>query len=382
MKYKGKRIKKILNYILVEELNKGENFRNILSVNENDGKLCMVKEIPKNFFEKEEIKKNIEREMKNLSKLYSKENITCIKDYQRTQNNIYIITEYCNGGNLKDLQNYYINEKKSFNEKFIQKVIHQILAGMEIMRKKNIVHRHLNLENIFINFNNYENEIINEDVPPKINYSNIDLDESFTIKIGNFYYSKNIEQSNESSSIIGEPSYISPEMAEKSLGQDSSNELADNKIDIWSLGIITYELLTGKTPFEGNNSEEIYNKVMIGKYSFPNKLKVSKEIISFIAGLLQYYSYKRLSLEEIKEHPFLKKNIDDFNYIELDEFNKIEIDSKEPDNSLKESLDENCSNKEINELKRNILNLIKENQSNIEEFEKELNEVKSSIQNI
>ena len=57
-------------------------------------------------------------------------------------------------------------------------------------------------------------------------------------------------------------------------------------------------MLTGKKLFEGNNSDETYNNIINGKYSFPSDLKASKEIISFIIDLLQYSPEKRLDLEK------------------------------------------------------------------------------------
>ena len=76
-------------------------------------------------------------------------------------------------------------------------------------------------------------------------------------------------------------------------------------MDLWPLGVITYELLTGITPFIGVN--ELFKSIESGVYKLQNKLKPSVEIISLINGLLQYYPEKRLNWDQIREHPFLQK---------------------------------------------------------------------------
>ena len=185
---------------------------------------------------------------------------------------------------------------------------------------------------------------------------------------------------------------MSPDMAEKLIGNEDKNIDTDydKKYDIWCLGILTYELLTGKTPFEGNNTQETYKKIINGIYTFPNGLKISIEIISFIANLLQYCPYNRMNLYKIKEHPFLKKNVNDFKYIELDENNNIEINIKVNDidnlmNNLLSKVDrryidyENqlkIKDNEINELNQKIIELNKENEKEMNNFENELSEIK------
>ena len=403
MKSKSKKnyIKRVGCYYLVKSLGKSEVSETFITVKEKTGELFITKGISFVILENKNISKNFNTEINHLSELKLNNNII-LSDSLKTGKNLYIMTEYCNGGNLKEFQTNYISKHKSeLSEKFIQKVISQIASGLEYMYKKNIIHCQLYPKNIFINFNKYKNKdyTVDDDLPPKINYNDIDINsegEEFSVKIGNFFRSKKLEESKINSIILGESNFMSPDMAEKLMGKEDKNIDYDEKYDIWCLGIMTYELLTGKTPFEGNDSQETYKKIINGIYTFPNGLKISVEIISFIANLLQYppqYN-NRMDLSEIKEHPFLKKNVNDFKYIEFDDNNKIEISIKENDidnlmNNLLSKVDKRyidyenelkIKDNEINELNQKIIDLNKENEKEMNNFENELSEIKKMIE--
>ena len=255
-----------------------------------------------------------------------------LKVLQKTKENYYIISEYCNGGKLSDLLKYYHDTNKSqLNEIYIQKIIRQISSGLEYIHSKNIIHQGITLENIAIHFNKYPNEVIKGQMPPKVEYSKITLNDSFTLKIDIIKFSKNLKNAESTNTIIDNPTNMAPEML--------SNKSYNNKIDLWSLGVLTYELLTGEKPFLGYNSNDIHNQIMEGKYNLPTTLVASYEIISFINGLLQFYPEKRMDWSQIKKHPFFFFYVDNFNFIELNKIkvidkNKIEINSKNDDNLL------------------------------------------------
>ena len=77
----------------------------------------------------------------------------------------------------------------------------------------------------------------------------------------------------------------------------------DEKADIWSLGSICYEMIIGKSPFDSKSLKQLINKVKKGKYYLPTYL--SKEVISFINGMLKYDLKKRLSADLLYKHEFL-----------------------------------------------------------------------------
>jgi serine/threonine protein kinase len=88
----------------------------------------------------------------------------------------------------------------------------------------------------------------------------------------------------------------------------------DQKADVWSIGTICYEMLIGKSAFDSEDMEELVEKIEEGEYKIPTNL--SKEIISFINGMLQYESQKRLTCEELAKHPFLTNSIEHFHPID------------------------------------------------------------------
>ena len=117
-------------------------------------------------------------------------------------------------------------------------------------------------------------------MPPKVKYSEITLNDHFILKIDNMKFSKDLKDDESTNTIIDNPKNMAPDML--------SGKSYNNKIDLWSLGVLTYELLTGEKPFLGDNSNDIYNQIMEGKYNLPTTLVASYEIISFINGLLYF----------------------------------------------------------------------------------------------
>ena len=299
-----------------------------------DGKkniLTAIKSLPKNKMDAD-AEKNLRRELQNLHNL-KHSNIVQILDFLYNKNYNYIILEYCNGGNLRDYVQKYIEKNKvPLNEFFIQKIIRQIAPALEYMHSKNIIHRDIKLENILLNFNMFPNIPKNGKAPQALKFSQKSLNKDFSAKITGLNFSKDLIQDNMGSTILGSPLYMSPDVVER---YDAKTDKKYNtSADLWSLGVITYELLTGTTPFIGTEVNQVFQNIEKGVYKLPNKLKPSIEIISLINGLLQYYPEKRLNWEQIKEHPFLVKNVEDFTYIDLElysdgEKKEVEINSKD-----------------------------------------------------
>ena len=388
-------LKEVVHYKLIEELYKeGENIIYLGVDNRND-KLIAAKAILKSSLPtKDKLKNQLQ-----ILKVLKHENIIRLKDLQKSPNYFYIITEYCNGGKLSEFLKYYKEKNKApLNEVYIQKIIRQISSGLEYIHSKNIIHRGINLENIDINFNKFQNIVIKGKVPPKIKYSEISLNDSFTLKIANMEFSKDLKSETSTKTVIGN---IAPDML--------CNNSYNSKIDLWALGSITYELLTGEKPFSGENSKDMLNKIKEGKYNLPSTLVASSEIISFINGLLQFYPEKRMDWPQIKTHPFLVDKVDNFHFIELKSIknidnNTIEMNSKDCDNLLwilyqgknttfkVDKMNINSNENEKKEMEKNInenkvtneeiKKVAEEKKINIEEEKKRLNEERKEAQEL
>ena len=401
-----KGIKQINNYKFIYEIGKGSASNVYLAVNEKNNELFAVKQISFDKIRDKNSMENFKRELKFLNS-FNNENIIKILGIEKTKNNIYLVLEYCNGGNLMDYKKYYEHHyKQQMNEFYIQKILKQIINGLEYMHHKKIVHRDIKLENIVINFTKFpkilkdKNEII---TPIKLEQTS--LNDDFQIKIADLGYAKDLSIDLSASTFCGTPITMAPETMENQFNENKYN----TKADLWSLGAITYELLIGHPPFYENNIKGLMDKIKDGIYTLPKNKKISLEIISFINGLLQFNPDKRMNWEQIKKHPFITKKVEEFNYLNLETINddnkkNIEININNLDNYLwldfkkNENLDlnldkinENFMNEpkikkiiEENKIeKKDILDIIdKEINKEKEKFQLKENEMKKKLENL
>ena len=224
-------------------------------------------------------------------------NIIRFIEKHEDSNNIYIVTEFYNGVNLSQaLKRYQNGNDKGFPEEIVQYIMKEIIEGVKYLHNKRIIHRQLSLDNIMINYEN-EDDLKNNNIMKG------------KIKIIDFFVASYLQKGELSNLLAGIRTYMSPIMFVK----DKDIEY-DEKEDIWALGTTCYILLTGKYPFAHKNRENYY---------VPTTL--SKEAISFLNCMLQYDSKKRLNAHSLYNHAFLRKNIKEFNNIDLTKLKNITI---------------------------------------------------------
>lgn len=201
-------------------------------------------------------------------------NIIKIFEFYEDEDNFYIVTELCTGGELFD--------RISFEARLLESeaadIMKQIFSAVFYCHKNKIVHRDLKPENILY----------------------LTSDTSSPLKIIDFGTSKTFTPNEIMHQKFGTPYYIAPEVLKKHY---------DEKCDIWSCGVILYVMLSGKPPFPGSNEKEIMNKVEVGIFDMdiPEFYDISEEAKAFILQLMSYDASKRPTAEEALNSLWIKE---------------------------------------------------------------------------
>ena len=295
---------KVGNLSLIKSIGKGTMGEVFLSSKKDSKEYYATKKIKKEYADRPQVKKYFINEITILKKLKHNKIVRLI-ELKQTPSHYYIVMEYCNGGSLLScLKKYMTLYKKPFSEEIAQYLMRQIVSGVKYIHEKGIIHRDLKLDNILVKF--YSEDDFNKYNMMKTH-----------VKISDFGISARLGEGELAHTTLGSPAYMDPFILKK---LNERNDLADSdgydqKADIWSLGAMCYEMIMGKRLFTGRNIKDLYQKVEIGNYSLPTHL--SKEVVSFLNGMLQYDSKKRLNIEEISRHQFLTRDTKDFNSIDF-----------------------------------------------------------------
>ena len=230
----------------------------------------------------------------NFMKEFDHPNIIKLYDVKLKQDYIYLVMEYCNGGSLKKaLNDYQSKYGKPFSEEIVKYLMRQILSAVDYLHALGIVHRDLKLENILLKYD------------PKLekDKNNLNLNIlSSEIKIIDFNISTRAREI---------PKNKEFELKDDDYEDNNYNE----KIDIWFLGLLCYEMLFGDKIFgEDSHKMHINDKLFV---IIPQR--ISLEAQTFLLSMLQTNPKKRLSAKELLKHNFLKydysSNLSDNNNI-------------------------------------------------------------------
>jgi len=210
-------------------------------------------------------RQRIEKEI-NIHKKLMHNNIIQQYCVVETKNTIYIVTEYCSGGELFE----YIISKKKILENESCVIFRQLISGVEYLHKTGVVHRDLKPENLLLN-------------------------DKKTLKIADFGLSNTYTGKSLISTPCGSPCYAAPEMV---LGL----KYLGPPVDIWSCGIILFTMVCGYLPFEDENRDNLFKKIAHGYFEIPNYIShLCKDLLKKI---LNVDPKTRYTFEEIKNHPW------------------------------------------------------------------------------
>ena len=298
----------------IKRLGKGSFGEVFLTEKAGHSELYATKKIPKSIADSENVKKYFINEITILREINHK-NIMKLIEIKQSKDNYYLVCELCNGGSLNDcLDKYRKINRHAFTEEVVQYLMRQIIDAIKYLHGCHIIHRDLKLDNILVNFDNEQD---------KINMNMLGAQ----VKIIDFGFATRLDpKKNLAFSTLGSPINMDPGILKKLNHIDNSISGYDEKVDIWSLGTLCYEMLIGKPTFEADNMKDLVKKIETGEYTLPSSL--SKEVVSFLNAMLQYDSKLRLSAEELSRHYFLTKNIKDFSKIDI---NKVQKNLNEKD---------------------------------------------------
>ena len=296
------------NLILEKPLGKGSFGQVYLTkiVDDKNNNIYATKVYEREKIEGGEAFKYLNNEINILHEL-KHPNIVKFISVKKTKKHYYIVMEYCNGGELeKALEKYQIKYGKPFPEEVVQHLMRQIIDAFKYIHGKNVMHRDIKLENILLHFEKEEDR------------QNLNMMKAI-VKIIDFGFACKIAKNALTFTTIGNPMNMDPLILKKLTSKDGKRrELGyDQKADIWSLGAICYQMLIGKSAFDAEDMDELIKKIEAGKYNVPTNL--SKEVVSFLNGMLQYDASLRLNIEQLYNHKFIQGNINDFHKIDLNQ---------------------------------------------------------------
>ena len=248
-------------------------------------------------------------------------NIIRLHKFLHSSNHYFVIMEYCNGGMLSNLlTNYKLKFARPFPIEVIQYFMRQIVEGLKYIHSHNIIHRDIKLDNILLKVKN-KNKLEIEDIEDSLLLTS-------EIKIIDFGLATRLDPDRLANTAAGSPINMAPCILKKYNKAGGYDKLQgyNEKADIWSLGTICYEMLTGEPLFNANDFNELIEKVEKGNYSLPININLSNELISFLNSMLQYNGESRASAEELSRHDFLTKNVDQFTKANLEKIpEKIDL---------------------------------------------------------
>ena len=294
---------KLDEYTLTQFLGKGTFGEVYLTRKDGSNNLYATKRMDRTMVDNPRYKKYFNNEISILKILSNNNNIIHLEKKKETVHNYYLIMEYCNGGSLQQcLRRYKESYHQPFTEEIVQHLMRQIVGAVKHIHSNGIIHRDLKLDNILVNFQNRKD------------YDDVNLLKA-QIKIIDFGFASSKDDPEWNKTAIGSPLNMDPLILKKfnSGRAETKDSYYDEKADIWSLGALCYQMLIGHSPFDAYNMQELAEKVEEGTYSVPTNL--SREVVSFLNGMLQYDPKRRLNAEELSKHAFLTKNYTQFQHI-------------------------------------------------------------------
>ncbi|XP_006160105.1 MAP/microtubule affinity-regulating kinase 3 isoform X3 [Tupaia chinensis] len=247
------------NYRLLKTIGKGNFAKVKLARHILTGREVAIKIIDKTQLNPTSLQK-LFREVR-IMKILNHPNIVKLFEVIETEKTLYLIMEYASGGEVFD----YLVAHGRMKEKEARAKFRQIVSAVQYCHQKRIVHRDLKAENLL-------------------------LDADMNIKIADFGFSNEFTVGSKLDTFCGSPPYAAPELFQ-------GKKYDGPEVDVWSLGVILYTLVSGSLPFDGQNLKELRERVLRGKYRIP--FYMSTDCENLLKRFLVLNPIKRGTLEQI-----------------------------------------------------------------------------------
>lgn len=266
--------KKVGKYLLVQEIGKGQfgSVYRALDRENNDAEYA-VKLVARNKLESNSLVSRLFSSEINIMKQIDHPHLLRLCDFIETTNNYYVVVQYCKDGDLEK----YLAKVKVIEESEAVFYLKQIMSGFLYLHQKKIMHRDFKLANIFM--------------------------EGKHLTIGDFGFAK--AGVDVATTKLGTPYNMAPEIM-----FSTGNTPYTSKADLWSIGVVLYQMLFGVLPFQANTMDELKSEIKLraGKnLIFPSNVKVSLETKNLLKEMLEFDPVARLSWKKFFNHPVFEK---------------------------------------------------------------------------
>ncbi|XP_044471024.1 CBL-interacting serine/threonine-protein kinase 21-like [Mangifera indica] len=249
-------------YRLSRTIGEGTFSKVKLGVDTTNGQYVAIKIIDKHMVLENDLKCQVQNEIRTM-KLLHHPNIVRIHEVIGTKTKIYIVMEYVSEGQLSDKLSYV----KKFSEPEARKIFQQLIDAVDYCHNRGVYHRDLKPENLL-------------------------LDRKGNLKVSDFGLSALRKPGDILTTACGSPCYVAPELIANK-GYDGA------AADVWSCGVILFELLAGYLPFDDRNLMVLYRKIAGAEYKFPHWFTDSQK--NLISRILNPSPKKRITILEITE---------------------------------------------------------------------------------
>lgn len=264
------RVVKVDEYIIGRELGRGSFAKVYHAVSERTGAASAVKKIDRTRLSSK-LLQNLESEI-SILRDFQHVNIVCLEGIRKTSSHIYLVLEFCAGGDLHK----YIRSKGRLSERVASHFMRHLAFGLEFLWRRQLIHRDIKPQNLLLTA----------------------ASDSATLKIADFGFARSLGAGKMADTMCGSPLYMAPEIL--------SGQKYDAKADLWSAGTVLFEMLAGQPPYGGSTQHELMDNIRRKELRLPRGVNIAPPCVTLIQMLLKRMPEKRASFEMFLSAEFLK----------------------------------------------------------------------------